>query len=140
MADGVSMRVITSDVTKAFAAIEKSADRSTMYTVRQAARKAGQYARKAAPVYKGPPRDRYFQGANIGPMGKGDLKKSIHSLKRLKVIAGGYAVTVGPRGDASIYARIQEDRTPFMAPAQAQVEAEIQAIAEKAWGQSMRRG
>lgn len=140
MPDGFNARILTADVDKAFAAIGKSADRSTMYTVRQAARKVGQYAKKAAPTYKGPARSRYYAGQNIGPMAKGDLKKSIHSLKRLKRIPGGYAVTVGPRGAANIYAAIQERRTPFMGPAKDRVDSEIKAIAEKAWGQSMRRG
>lgn len=140
MADGISLRVLTSEVTKAFAAIEKSADRSTMYTVRQAARKVGQYARKAAPVYTGPARDRYFQGQNIGPMAKGDLKKSIRSAKRLSRVAGGYGVTIGPRGVANIYAGAQEVRRPFMGPAREQVEGEITSIAEAAWGRSMKRG
>lgn len=140
MADGISARILTSDVMAKFAAIEKSADRSTMWTVRQAARKVGQYARKAAPVYTGKPRARYYRGANIGPMAKGDLKKSIHSAKRLSRIPGGYGVTVGPRGVANIYAGVQERRKPFMGPAREQVESEITAIAEQAWGRSMRRG
>lgn len=140
VADGVLFRVDVAGVRKSFARIEKSADRSTMYTVRQAARKVGQYSRRGAPVYRGKPRDRYVGGKSVGPMLKGDLKKSIRSQKRLKRVPGGYAVTVGPRGIANVYAAAQEARRPFMAPAKAQVEGEIQSIAETAWGRSMRRG
>lgn len=139
MADGISLRVLTSDVTKAFAAVNVATDRATMYTVRQAARKVGQYARKAAPVYTGPARDRYVGGTNVGPMGKGDLKKSIHSAKRLSRVAGGYGVTVGPRGIPAVYAAAQEARTPYMGPAKDQVSSEILGIASVAWGRAARR-
>lgn len=135
MADGIS--VVFKGIPEAkreFARINRSMDRATMYAVRQAGRKVKQYSRKAAPVYKGPPRNRWFHKQVVGPMGRGDLKNSISSSKRLKRYGkDGWAVDVAPHGWANLYASRQEQRQPYMAPAVARVEAEMPEIARKAW-------
>lgn len=138
VAGGVLSRVDVAGARKAFALIDKDVDRASMWTVRQAARKVGQYAKRAAPVYRGKPRARYYGGAVIDQMGKGDLKKSIHSSKRLKRVPGGFQVTIGPRGASNIYAAIQEARTPFMGPAVSRVSGEIESIAATAWTRASR--
>jgi hypothetical protein len=140
MADGISavFRGV-SEMQAEFARIDKSVDRATMYTIRQAGRKVRQYAAKQAPVYTGPPRNWYYGGQVGGPIIKGELKKSVKSDKRLGRIAGGYSLKVRPRGThPRLYAGQQEARKPFMAPALSAVSGEIGAIAESAWGRAYR--
>lgn len=135
----IAVRVLSADVQKQLALANRDVDRATMWTLREAGRKARQRAAKAAPVYQGRVRDRWVKGQRVGPILPRDLKRSIRSARRLKRIPGGYSLTVAPRGVPTVYASRQEARTPFMAPALTAVEAEMPLIAARAWERSLRR-
>ena len=128
MADGISaIWHGINDLQREMLRIDRSTNRATMWTVRQAGRKVKQVARRNAPVYRG-------QRADIP---KGRLKKSISSDRRLRGGAGTYSVRVAPRGfPASAYAAKQEMKAPYMRPAYDAVQPLLRGIAAAAWVRS----
>lgn len=140
MADGISFHIDASDALAKLAAIDKAADRATMWALREVGRKVKQTSARAAPVYSGPPRKVSFGDGHSGPIIPRELRRSIGSSKRLGRIAGGYSVRVGPRGGhVHLYAAAQERRTPFMAPGIAAGQAAAEAVFASAWAKAIKR-
>lgn len=140
MADTISIKFLGINETRGeLARIDRAADRATMWALRTCGRTIKSAARKGAPVYQGPPRDWWLKKARMGPVIKGELKKSIAPSRRLKRVAGAYQLAVGPRGGhVHIYAAKQEKHHAYMGPAVQVGAAAMPAIAEGAWARAIK--
>lgn len=126
--------------------IDRSVDRATMWTVREAGRRVNRIARRTAPVYKGADANTLLRKGQQGPRGNpnrpvaGLYKASIHSRKRLKRTGPHeYENAVAPRGPrVRLYAGKIEAKYGVMANAKHAVDGEMYAIAERAWRRATR--
>ena len=131
MADRIWAAIHADQTVKDFRKIQRQTDRATQQALRAVGRLVKQDARRHAPVYQG-------ERSDVVP---GLLKNSIKSSRRIKRLGGGvFSITVGPRGYLPhLYAGKQEERTPYMKPAERSAVSQAREIHEKAWGRVMKQ-
>jgi len=153
------IKILTGPTVKAFAEIDRAADRATMYALRAVGRKVKQEARRRAPVYKGRRATMSLKDVKAGrKAGKvatharvggtvsaknlvegnavvpGLLKDSISSSKRFKREGDFYRLGIAPRGPrVHLYSARLEAQQPYMKPGWDVAQAEMEEIFVKAW-------
>ncbi len=127
-------------------ALDRRADRATMWGLREVGRQLKRAEKKRAPVYKGPGGVRRLKKGVAGPVKAGPqiglLKASVGSARSFKRDGlGAYALVVGPRGGrVNLYKGKIERKFHYAQDAYDEVIPRAPAIMAAGWERAVRRG
>lgn len=157
MADSFTAHFNFSDIRKKLEQIDKSADRATMWAIRECGRIVKQETRRRAPVYKGNAKaqvsirsitnlrksgfggGRQIEGNGVVVVGA--LRDSIGSARTLKREGPAYVLRVGPRGPRVYkYAPKIEKQAAYMAHGFEAASTRFELSYRTAWERAMARG
>lgn len=129
MSDSISFTILTDAVKAELRKSRVEVDKATKGIVSSAGKLAKNRAQARVRMYSGPRRD----------VPRGRLKKAIKTSRLRPDAHGGYSMTVTPQGyPAHAYADKIEKLQPFMAPARAEMDRAIRALADAAWDKAIK--